>query len=60
MKILKKSNLNVKYLPYKEEDIRRLVQNRIGSNKKAYLDLGFEYKYNLVDGLNKLIEWRNS
>ena len=32
-----------------------LVQNRIGSAKKAKEEIGFEYKYNLVQGLSKLI-----
>jgi UDP-glucose 4-epimerase len=36
-----------------------LVQNRIGSAVKAQKELGFTYKYNLTDGLLKLIEWRD-
>jgi nucleoside-diphosphate-sugar epimerase len=36
-----------------------LVQNRIGSAVKAKEEIGFSYKYSLVDGLSKLIEWRN-
>ena len=55
---LKGSDLIVQYNPYKEEDIRRLVQNRIGSPRKAKRDLGFEYQYNLKEGLNRLIDWR--
>jgi UDP-glucose 4-epimerase len=56
---LKKSDLKVKYVPYSADDARALVQNRIGSAKKAKEEIAFEYKYNLVQGLSKLIEWRN-
>jgi UDP-glucose 4-epimerase len=55
---LKQSVLKVKYLPYDEEDARRLVQNRIGSNEKSIRDFGFYPKYNLIEGLKKLIQWR--
>jgi UDP-glucose 4-epimerase len=55
---LKGSSLKVAYKPYSADDARALVQNRIGSAKKAREELGFEYRYNLVEGLNKLIEWR--
>lgn len=55
---LKNSNLEVKYRPYSENDARALVQNRIGSRKKAEEELGFLYKYNLEEGLQKLIDWR--
>jgi UDP-glucose 4-epimerase len=55
---LKKSNLKVTYKPYSADDARALVQNRIGSKIKAENDLGFLYKYNLVEGLQKLIAWR--
>jgi len=55
---LKNSNLEVTYVPYSEDDARQLVQNRIGSAKKAKEELGFEYKYSLREGLSKLIEWR--
>jgi len=57
---LKKSNLKVTYKPYSEDDARRLVKNRIGSNIKAEKDLGFEPKYSLNKGLLKLIEWREN
>jgi UDP-glucose 4-epimerase len=57
---LKKSSLTVKYVPYSADDIRQLVQNRIGSAKKAKEEIQFEYKYSLKDGLQKLIEWRIS
>ncbi|MCL4539961.1 MAG: NAD-dependent epimerase/dehydratase family protein [Bacteroidetes bacterium] len=52
------SGLKVTYKPYSEQDARRLVQNRIGSPKKAMDQLGFEAKIGLRDGLLKLIEWR--
>lgn len=57
---LKKSNLNIKFNPYSEDDARQFVQNRIGSNEKAEKDLGFKYKYSLEEGLKKLIQWRES
>lgn len=56
---LKKSDLKVNYKPYSEDDARALVQNRIGSKIKAEKELGFNYKYSLKEGLEKLIEWRN-
>lgn len=52
------SNLMVSYKPYSDEDVRRLVQNRIGSPHKAAQDLGFEYQDSLRDGLQALIQWR--
>ncbi len=55
---LKESTLNVKYIPYSEDDARQLVQNRIGSREKAENELDFKYKYSLEDGLNELIRWR--
>ena len=55
---LKKSPLKVTYKPYSEDDARSLVQNRIGSRKKAEQELGFKYSFSLRDGLEKLIEWR--
>ena len=57
---LKKSDLKVSFNPYSEDDARRLVQNRIGCPRKAELELGFKYKYDLQSGLQKLIEWRES
>ena len=57
---LKDSNLQVHYKPYSADDARALVQNRIGSRKKAEKELGFRYKYELEEGLQKLIEWRES
>lgn len=55
---LKKSDLEVIYKPYSEDDARALVQNRIGSKVKAEQELGFHYKYDLNEGLQKLIDWR--
>ena len=55
---LKKSDLQVVYKPYSADDARALVQNRIGSRVKAENELGFRYKYSLVEGLQKLIDWR--
>ncbi|MBM77139.1 MAG: NAD-dependent dehydratase [Crocinitomicaceae bacterium] len=55
---LKESELQVKYNPYSKDDARALVQNRIGSRKKAENELKFLYKYSLEQGLKKLIEWR--
>lgn len=55
---LKNSNLKVTYKPYSADDARALVQNRIGSRVKAEKELNFKYKYNLTEGLKKLIDWR--
>jgi UDP-glucose 4-epimerase len=55
---LKQSDLKVTYNPYSEDDARRLVQNRIGCPKKASAELGFDYKYDLGEGLQRLIDWR--
>ena len=52
------SDLKVTYKPYSAEDIRRLVQNRIGSPVKAEQDLGFRFEDPLADGLQALIDWR--
>ena len=57
---LKKSDLKVTYKPYSADDARALVKNRIGSPVKAKNELGFEYKYNLETGLQRLIDWRDS
>ena len=55
---LKNSDLTVTYLPYSADDARQFVQNRIGSREKAELELGFKYRFNLPEGLKKLIGWR--
>lgn len=57
---LKQSDLKVVYKPYTADDARALVQNRIGSAKKATDELGFTYKYNLTEGLTTLINWRKA
>ncbi len=57
---LKSSDLKVTYNPYSADDARRLVQNRIGCPVKASLELGFNYKYDLRTGLQRLIDWRKT
>lgn len=57
---LKKSDLKVTYKPYSADDARALVKNRIGAPVKAIKELGFEYKYDLETGLQRLIDWRDS
>lgn len=57
---LKKSDLKVVYKPYSEDDARRLVNNRIGSTKKAREILDFHYRLDLEEGLKKLIYWRET
>ena len=56
---LKNSDLQVTYLPYSEDDARALVKNRIGSTEKAREEIGFRHRYDLVEGLTRLIEWRD-
>lgn len=55
---LKKSDLTVTYKPYSADDARRMVQNRIGCPKKAAAQLGFQHRYDLPTGLQRLIDWR--
>ncbi len=55
---LKTSDLKVNYKPYSADDARALVQNRIGARKKATDELSFTYQYELKEGLQKLIDWR--
>ncbi len=57
---LRNSHLEVQYRPYSADDARALVQNRIGSRKKAEDELGFQFQYDLRQGLQKLINWRNA
>jgi UDP-glucose 4-epimerase len=57
---LKKSDLKVTYKPYSADDARALVKNRIGSTIKAKNELGFEFKYDLEPGLQRLIDWRDN
>jgi UDP-glucose 4-epimerase len=56
---LKNSDLKVTYKPYSADDARALVKNRIGSPVKAKNEIGFEYKYDLESGLQRLIDWRD-
>lgn len=49
------SALNIQYEPAG----LTFVTNRIGCPKAAKKDLGFEWKYDLNEGLQKLIDWRN-
>ena len=55
---LTSSDLAVAYNPYTDEDVRRLVQNRIGSTERAERDLGFAHAIKLREGLQDLIDWR--
>jgi len=57
---LKRSELQVDYIPYSADDARQLVQNRIGSRQKAEQELNFKYEFSLEQGLQKLIDWRIS
>lgn len=52
------SDLKPVYKPYSKEDVRRLVQSRIGSTAKAQRDLGFLFEDSLERGLQDLIAWR--
>ncbi|MBC7863638.1 MAG: SDR family NAD(P)-dependent oxidoreductase [Bacteroidia bacterium] len=56
---LKSSELKVIYKPYSADDARALVKNRIGSTESAEKEIGFKYSFNLVEGLKKLIAWRD-
>lgn len=55
---LKRADVTVEYRPYEKEDTRRQVKNRIGSPKKAQEQLGFSSCYDLENGLERLIAWR--
>jgi UDP-glucose 4-epimerase len=57
---LKGSKLEVTYRPYSEDDARRMVQNRIGCEKKAEAELGFRYEFGLREGVERLIAWRDT
>jgi UDP-glucose 4-epimerase len=50
------SNLEIQYEPAG----MTFVKNRIGCPKKAKMEIGFEAKTELRDGLNRLIEWRKT
>ncbi|AGH97789.1 NAD-dependent epimerase/dehydratase family protein [Micavibrio aeruginosavorus] len=57
---MKDSPLKIQYNPYSADDARRMVQNRIGCPKKAANDLGFNYKIELREGIQRLIDWRKA
>ncbi|MGL4596833.1 MAG: NAD-dependent epimerase/dehydratase family protein [Bacteroidia bacterium] len=57
---LKKSSLQVTYVPYSADDARALVKNRIGSTEKGEQEIGFRYQYSLAQGLQRLIDWRDA
>ena len=46
-------------IEYKPEGLT-FVTNRIGCPKKAKEDLGFEWTVDLKEGMQRLIDWRNS
>lgn len=47
-----------KTIQYASRSQATLVRNRIGSPKKASEEIGFTARIDLLDGLNRLIEWR--
>lgn len=49
-----------KSIQYAPRSQATLVRNRIGSPKKASEEIGFTARIDLLDGLNRLIEWRAS
>ena len=51
-----KSKLSIKYLPAGQT----FVQNRVGDPKAAERDLGFKWTVDLRDGMEALVEWRNT
>ena len=57
---LKQSSLKVVYQPYSDDDARQFVKNRIGSKGKATEEIDFTYQYSLKEGLQRLIDWRES
>ncbi len=56
---IKKSDLKVKYKPYKNNDSRQFVKNRIGCTKKAKSEIGFQHEISLEQGIKNLIDWRS-
>jgi len=55
---IKKSSLNPEFIPYEENDSRRLINNRIGFKYNALSDLGFNHTWKLEIGIKELIKWR--
>lgn len=51
---------SVKPIQYAPRSQATLVRNRIGSPKKASEEIGFTAEIDLLEGLKRLIEWRNS
>jgi UDP-glucose 4-epimerase len=49
-----------KPIQYAPRSQATLVRNRIGSPKKASLEIGFDATIDLTEGLKRLIEWRAS
>jgi UDP-glucose 4-epimerase len=49
-----------KQINYAPRSQATLVRNRIGSAKRATAEIGFTAKLELMEGLNRLIEWRAS
>lgn len=49
-----------KTIQYAPRSQATLVRNRIGSPEKASEEIGFTARIDLLDGLNRLIEWRAS
>ena len=47
-------------IQFKERSQATLVRNRIGDPKRAKDEIGFVAKIDLMEGLQKLIDWRNS
>jgi UDP-glucose 4-epimerase len=50
------SELAIQYEPAGQT----FVTNRIGSTRNAETDLGFSYEVGLIEGIARLIEWRNA
>ncbi len=47
-------------IQFKERSQATLVRNRIGDPKRAADEIGFKAKIDLMEGLQKLIDWRNT
>jgi len=47
-------------IQYRERSAATLVRNRIGCPKRAEAEIGFRAEVGLLEGLQKLIEWRAS
>lgn len=51
------SNMMINYAPRSQAT---LVKNRIGSSKKASQEIGFTATLDLIDGLKRLVDWREN